>query len=150
MYSPNMFAEKVLELFRRHIAETFGGNMAAASRAYGVHITTLEKWLKGTRDPGLNKIGPVLDMMGVAVQEKSAPLQPSGETATNTELNKLLEENQALRAALQETTSERDMLKGAVQVLKEEMARLAPTPASHPKKDLLAPFDCCRGDSKVG
>lgn len=150
MYSPNMFAEKILELFRRHVAEAFGGNMAAASRAYGVHITTLEKWLKGTRDPGLNKIGPVLDMMGIVIQEGGASTQSSGDSAANAELAKLLEENQKLRSALQETASERDMLKGAVQVLKEEMARLAPTPVSPPKKALIAPFDCCQGESKAG
>lgn len=145
-----MFAEKVLELFRRHVVEAFGGNMAAASRAYGVHITTLEKWLKGTRDPGLNKIGPVLDMMGVTVQEQNTPAQSSGDTVATVELSRLLEENQKLRSTLQETTSERDMLKGAVQVLKEEMVRLAPTPVGAPKKDFIAPIDCCQGDSKVG
>lgn len=67
MYSDRMFAEKVLEIFRVYVEASHSSNMSSASRALGLHITTLEKWLKGTRDPGLCKIGPVMDMLGVRV-----------------------------------------------------------------------------------
>lgn len=56
-----MFAEKTLEILRRFVSERHNGVTLHASKWLGVPNDTLDKWLKGQRDPGLSRIGPLID-----------------------------------------------------------------------------------------
>lgn len=56
-----MFTEKTLEILRRYVAERYSGVTLHASKALGLPNDTLNRWIKGERDPGLSKIGPVMD-----------------------------------------------------------------------------------------
>lgn len=56
-----MFAEKTLEILRRYVQECHGGFVLRASKALGVPNDTLDRWVNGTRDPKLSKIGPLID-----------------------------------------------------------------------------------------
>ncbi len=57
----DMFAEKTLELIQRFVDERHGGITLRASKELGISNDTLDKWLKKKRDPGLSKIGPLID-----------------------------------------------------------------------------------------
>lgn len=56
-----MFAEKVLSILREYVETVHNGTVLHASKALGIPNDTLDRWLKGSRDPGLSKIGPVMD-----------------------------------------------------------------------------------------
>lgn len=56
-----MFAEKTLEILRQFVETQHKGVTLQASKALGLPNDTLNRWLKGERDPSLSKIGPVMD-----------------------------------------------------------------------------------------
>lgn len=72
-----MFAEKTLEILRRFVAEYHNGVTLHASKWLGVPNDTLDRWLKGQRDPGLSKIGPLIDkiLWGHSEPEKIGVLE---------------------------------------------------------------------------
>ena len=56
-----MFAEETLKILRDFVEVQHNGITLHASKALGIPNDTLNRWLKGERDPGLSKIGPVID-----------------------------------------------------------------------------------------
>lgn len=54
------FYEEALAAIQRAVEEQFEGNIARASRAWGVENDNLHKWLKRSRVPTLDKISPIL------------------------------------------------------------------------------------------
>lgn len=56
-----MFAEETLKILRDFVEVQHNGVTLHASKALGIPNDTLNRWLKGERDPGLSKIGPVID-----------------------------------------------------------------------------------------
>ena len=127
MYRGRMFTEKALEIFRRYVETRHGNNMSSASRELGVHITTLEKWLKGTRDPGLGNIGPCMDIIGVQLlvpgEEEDQPPSPSQSPATcSAEVARLRARIMELEREVETTRTERDKAIGQVELLKEQLA----------------------------
>lgn len=120
MYCSKMFAEKVLEIFRLHVESKHDNNMSSASRALGVHITTLEKWLKGTRDPGLSKIGPVMDKIGVQVSlVGGSGVETLKQSVSSEDLIACRARITELEAELVQMRTERDKALGAAEVLRD-------------------------------
>lgn len=72
-----MFAEKTLEVLRRYVDEQHGGVNLRAAKALGIPNDTLDKWLKGQRDPKLFKLGPLIDkiLWNHALPEKICVLE---------------------------------------------------------------------------
>lgn len=56
-----MFAEETLKILRDFVEVQHNGVTLHASKALGIPNDTLNRWLKGERDPSLSKIGPVID-----------------------------------------------------------------------------------------
>lgn len=54
------FYEDALEAIQNTVDGQFEGNIAKASRAWGIDNDNLNKWLKKTRVPSLDKISPIL------------------------------------------------------------------------------------------
>ena len=56
-----------MDAVRDAVETRFDGNVAEASRAWGVKNDNLHKWLRGDRAPKLEQIGPVLDRLGISL-----------------------------------------------------------------------------------
>ena len=56
-----------MDAVRDAVETRFDGNIAEASRAWGVKNDNLHKWLRGDRAPKLEQIGPVLDRLGISL-----------------------------------------------------------------------------------
>lgn len=54
------FYEDAIVAIQKAVDEQFGGNVAKASRAWGIDNDNLSKWLKKARVPSLDKISPIL------------------------------------------------------------------------------------------
>ncbi len=72
-----MFAEETLKILRDFVEKQHGGVTLHASKALGIPNDTLNRWIKGERDPSLSKIGPVMDkiLWNHALPEKIGVLE---------------------------------------------------------------------------
>lgn len=68
------FYEDALAAIKKAVQEQFEGNVARASREWGVENDNLNKWLKKSRVPTLDKISPIL----ARICEYSFPHDSSG------------------------------------------------------------------------
>ncbi|MCB8572027.1 hypothetical protein LJE06_13050 [Bilophila wadsworthia] len=117
-----MFAEKTLEILKRYVAERHEGRVLRASTELGVPNDTFDKWLKGQRDPGLFKLGPVMDkiLQGYARPENiealnvSFPMIVQGKEESS--LQKRVEE---LEKQLEDAVAEKNRLLGKIDVYKD-------------------------------
>lgn len=57
------FYERAIEAMQKAVNEQFGGNVRAASDAWGLKNDTLHKWLRRERTPQLDLISPILDQL---------------------------------------------------------------------------------------
>ncbi len=63
----NNFCEQILDILKNYVRKYHNNNVKQAAQALGLSEPTLAQWLKGTRSPNLESIGPVLDRIGVSV-----------------------------------------------------------------------------------
>lgn len=113
-----MFAEKILELLKRYVVERHGGRVLRASTELGIPNDTFDKWLKGQREPGLFKLGPVMDKIlqeyarpeNIGVLNVSFPL--SVKNKNESALQRKIEE---LEKQLEEVWAEKNRLLGMVE-----------------------------------
>ena len=61
------FCEQILDILKNYVRKYHNNNVKQAAQALGLSEPTLAQWLKGTRSPNLESIGPVLDRIGVSV-----------------------------------------------------------------------------------
>lgn len=125
-----MFAEKTLEILRRFVAEYHNGVTLHASKWLEVPNDTLDRWLKGQRDPGLSKIGPLIDkiLWGHAEPEKIGVLEiqyPDVKGGAGCEkyiarIEKLEAENASLR---EELIGERAVTRRLEGIIRDQMPR---------------------------
>lgn len=117
-----MFAEKTLELLKRYVAERHEGKVLRASTELGVPNDTFDKWLKGQRDPGLFKLGPVLDkiLQGYARPENIGVLNVSFPLIVQNEEESTLQGKvEELEKQLQDVVAENNRLLGKLEAYKE-------------------------------
>lgn len=108
-----MFAEKTMEILRRYVQECHEGKVLRASKALGVPNDTLDRWINGTRDPKLSKIGPLIDKIlwghsepnKIGVLEIKFP-EIQGANCTKEECLRLQEELQAAKQRIEQLEKE--------------------------------------------
>ena len=66
------FEEEVLRLIKHHVDTFYKGHVATAAKALGMKKSSLDQWLKKTRSPSLQHVGPLLDRIGARVVTRDA------------------------------------------------------------------------------
>lgn len=66
--------EQALDILAKHLEKEYGGNKTAMSEAFGMNPKTgmLGKWLNGTRVPSMSSLSPILEKIGVTLNQKSS------------------------------------------------------------------------------
>ncbi len=66
--------EQALEILAQHLEKEYGGNKSAMSEAFGMNPKTgmLGKWLNGTRVPSMSSLSPILEKIGVTLNQRSS------------------------------------------------------------------------------
>lgn len=87
------FFQDTMTLIRKAVDEQFGGNVAKASKSWGVTGDNLHKWLRGDRIPTLEKISPIMNQLGIGLNEPgeacrdvcfvNSRIVPAGEHSTH-------------------------------------------------------------------
>lgn len=64
--------EQALEILAQHLEKEYGGNKSAMSEAFGMNPKTgmLGKWLNGTRVPSMSSLSPILEKIGVTLNQR--------------------------------------------------------------------------------
>lgn len=137
------FYQKLLQILRDYCDNVHGGNVRAASRALGLDPDTglLNRWLQCLKPDPKNKRTPNLELVGPCMDQIGAVLLAPGEVADESQgkesddsqphahrAAELIEEVASLRKQLDVMRTERDIARGEAQALKEQLARLMPTP----------------------
>lgn len=114
-----MFAEKTLEILKRYVEERHGGTVLHASKDLGLPNDTLNRWLRNERDPGLSKIGPVIDkiLQGYARPENIEDLNVSFPVIVqNKEESTLQKKVEELEKKFEKVVAENNRLLGMIEV----------------------------------
>lgn len=61
------FFQDIMSIIEKAVKEQFGGNIARASKAWGITGDNLNKWLNGSRSPTLEKISPAMNALGISI-----------------------------------------------------------------------------------
>lgn len=61
------FFDSAVAAIRQAIDSDYKGNVSQAARALGISVPTLHTWMKGDRKPSLEKLSPILDLLGAKI-----------------------------------------------------------------------------------
>lgn len=61
------FFDSAVATIRHAIDRDHKGNVSQAARALGISVPTLHTWMKGDRKPSLEKLSPILDLLGAKI-----------------------------------------------------------------------------------
>lgn len=123
-----MFAEKTLELLLNYVNNCHEGNVLSASKALDVPNDTLSRWIKGEREPGLFRIGKIIDEIilntGITPQNISTITITYTPTSKSNETHK--EEIDHLRSDIQQKDGEIKSLNKTLKMLAEMLQNSTP------------------------
>lgn len=114
------------------------GSIRSFAQRLDMNPTTISRWFAEKRSPDFQSLCTILEYFNARIvfpgdqdpRDKEHPTQGSEKpTNLSRQLARALKENSELTKKLDTLRSERDIAIGQTQALKEQIARLAPTPS---------------------